>query len=268
MVGIQGILLFRFLPTFLTPLPVQEEKSGVELPWFPALAALAGLLLCAVFAVNALRSARGPRVRPPRPAPLVKVAPPPPPPPVAPLYKKAPVHVGFPSIRPDYPDVWGQGELLEVEFRVEDAAWANQPLTVHVAGEPVVVQLRGGTGLLRRTFPTTGEREIRVEVKAKNENLPRRTSRVIKIVDYRLEIAEVFANFREEASRAITPIREDATPWEIYDLLTEANPKLPGDRLREIVGCFEEAKFSNHSVTRATYERMINALLQLERVEL
>ena len=65
-----------------------------------------------------------------------------------------------------------------------------------------------------------------------------------------------------------TPLAHDATPWEIYDLISGANPKIPEGPLRQIVSSFEEAKFSNHPVTRITYEKMIRAILELERVEL
>jgi hypothetical protein len=182
------------------------------------------------------------------------------------------VIIHLPQIKHDYPDVWGVGQPLEVILRVEDPnlqqARQIPGLTVHLNGETLQPIFTKGTAVLRRTFSTPGERTVTVELRMAGESQARRTTRTVKIVEYRTEIADVFTNFREEASRAIVPIREDATPWEIYDILTGANPRLPAQSLREIVSSFEEAKYSNHPVTRATYERMIGALLELERVEL
>lgn len=256
----------------VAPAPLQSSP-GVDIPVFPLLASLAGLVALAIVSLGALRM---PRLRRRAPAPRKDRAPPrplsKPPAPVAPppavVYKKAPVGIEFPQIKPRFPDVWGVDEPVEIALRLSDGGLVGQKtipgFRLTVDGEPIqAVFLRGQTAL-RRTFARKGEKEIVAELKVKNESSPRRTTRHLKIVDYREEIADVFENFKQEASRTITPLREDATAWEIYDLLTDANAKLPRQVVRDIVSCFEEAKFSNHPVTRATYERMIQALLHLE----
>jgi hypothetical protein len=190
----------------------------------------------------------------------------------APLLKKAPVKITFPQIREGFPDVWGQGEPVDIQIQLEDATLKGMStvpgLTVKIQGVAVPVTFSKGVAKLRKNFPEKGDKPISVELQLKKEQLPRRTTRVLRIVDYREEMAEVFHKFKEEASRAVTPIRDDATPTEVYDILLDANPRLPSETIRIIIRGFEEAKFSNHAVTRASYERMIQALLELERVEL
>ncbi len=255
--------------------------EGVSIKLVPALAAIVGFGLIALFAVQAFRSAGSrarrtrpttmltpPPVRAPPPAPVAKAQPPAPPV----NLRRAPVAIEFPQIQGEFPDVWGVGEPLDVVFRLEDktlAALRQVPgLRVQLNGETFQPVFTRGVATVRRVFPSVGERSLVADLQLKNEPHPRQTRRTVRIVEYRTEIADVFTSFRQEASQAITPIREDATPWEIYDLLTSANPNVPGNLLREIVSSFEEAKYSNHPVTRSTYERMITALLQLERVEL
>jgi uncharacterized protein DUF4129 len=260
-----------FLDLAGAPVPLE----GVEVPLVPAGATLVGGILLVVFALQALRGGlRSPRPRRPTatipaPAPLT---PPPTPAPAAPQYKRAPVVVHFPQIKPDFPDTWGLNEPFDIVLKVEDRAYHEQRqipgLTLTIDGETVQPVFTRGTAGIRRVFKRPGEKPITIEMRLGGEVQPRRTVRPLKVVEYRAEIADVFASFREEAAKTITPIREDATPWEIFDLLTSASPKIPGNTLREIISSFEEAKYSNHPVTRATYERMINALLEIERVEL
>lgn len=245
---------------------------AVEVPVVPAIATLVGGFLLVLFTIQALRGSTRPARSQATIAPPAPLTPPPAPAPAPVQYKRAPVVIHFPQIRSGFPDTWGVQEPIDIVLRVEDRAHQDAKqipgLSLMIDSETIQPVFTKGTAGVRRVFARPGERAIVAELKAAGESQPRRTTRNLRIVEYRAEIAEVFANFREEASKTITPIREDATPWEIFDLLTSANPRLPGNTLREIVASFEEAKYSNHPVTRATYERMILALLELERVEL
>lgn len=253
-----------------------QASEGVEVPLVPVLVAVLAVLALFIISAGILRAPR-PRGLPTerrkkRVEHATAEARPPPLPVAAPVYKKAPVTIELPQVPAKFPDVWGIREPLDIILRLSEPDLASHKsvpgFSLSIAGQPhVAVFLRGVTSI-RKAFPQKGEPEIVVEYQAPGESLPRRTTRRVKVVDYREEIADVFHNFKQEASRAITPLREDATPWEIYDALTEAQQKLPRQLIRDIVSCFEEAKFSNHPVTRATYERMITALLQLERAEL
>lgn len=253
-------------------------SEGVEIPVLPTLLALVGAGFIVVFGLQALKPVqRAPRPRRAEaPAPKPKEIRPPPPAAAAPepevQFRKAPLSIHFPKIPSSYPDVWGVGEPVDIAVQLDDKKLHAQRdipgLTVTIGDQEIKPQFSKGVWSYRHTFAEPREVPVVADLKVKGEDQPRRTKRVLKIVRYRQEITEVFHNFREEASRVIAPIREDATPWEIYDVLTEANPKLPGGRLREIISCFEEAKYSNHAVSRETYTRMIDALLQLENVEL
>jgi hypothetical protein len=252
----------------------------VDVPVFPVLVALAGLAAVLFVSMGALRAPkfkprrRFPELRradrsktPPTPTPVRDVEPPTP----APVYKKAPILILFPMIKPTLPDVWGLGEKAVMIFRAEDRGLMGQRdipgLTAAVGDQVVPLVFYRGEARLERAFDRAGSVLITLELRVKGEKQPRRTTRSLKIVDYREEIAELFAEFKDEASKDITPLRHDATAWEIYDSLLDARPQMSQVALREVVSCFEEAKFSNHPVGRPTYEKMVHGLRALKGPE-
>lgn len=261
--------------------PMQDDAGpvGVQVPIFPLIVAILGLVAIVVVSVGALRlprlsaRRRAERPRPPKPAPkpVVHAPEPAPPQPVTPIYRKAPLSVHFPMIKPQHPDVWGIKEKATIALRVEDRGLLGQReipgLSCQIDGTVVPFAFNRGQAAVERTFPNRGEVPIVVELKVKGERLPRRNTRILRIVEYREEIADLFAQFKDEASRTITPLRPDATPWEIYDALIGANARLSQVALRELVSSFEEAKFSNHPVDRDTYEKMLHALRVLRSSE-
>jgi hypothetical protein len=250
------------------------EPAGVSFPIVPLLVAVVALAIIAAIVAAAFLKPVATAVARRRDGPKrhdVRVQPSPPPAPV-PLLKKAPVRIQFPQIRERFPDVWGVGQSIEISFRITDKALGRtkepEGLSVRVGGEDAELSFSKGQASGEWTFKQKGPVHVTVEYRNGQDQLPMRTTRTLRVVDYREEIAEVFHKFRDEASRAITPVASDATPREVLDILTDANPRLPVETVRRIVDAFEVAKFSNHPVTREDYERMIEALLDLERVEL
>lgn len=248
---------------------LQSTTDGVEVPIFPLIVAIAGIAGTVFLSLGAIRV---PRLRPRRrdldvSSPIARpstvtiqepaAAP-------APVYKKAPVSILFPMIKQGFPDTWGAREKAVIVFRTEDRALQGQReipgLTCTIGDQAVPLVWYKGEARIERSFPVASEVAIAVELKVKGEKQQRRTVRTLRIVEYRQEIAEMFADFREDASRTITPLRPDSTPWEVYDAILDANPKVSQVALREIVSSFEEAKFSNHAVGRQTYEKMVLAL--------
>lgn len=248
------------------------QPEGVSVPLFPLLVALVGLTALVFVAMGAIRLPRlsMPRRRA-RPHASVETAPEAaeaaPASTPAPVFKKAPIQILFPMIRPGYPDVWGAREKAIVVFKVEDRGLVGQReipgLVARIGDAPVPLVFYRGEARLERTFNLPGEMAVTVELKVRGERLARRASRTLRVVEYREEIANLFADFREAATASITPLRTDATAWEVHDALLDAKPDLSQVALREVVSSFEEAKFSNHPVGRATYEKMVHALRAL-----
>lgn len=251
------------------------EAEGVAIPIFPLFLALIGLVAIVFVSVGALKLPKfptraGAAARPKVPGAVAAVeatiAPAP-----APVFKKAPIQIHFPMIKQGMPDVWGVREKAVLIFRVEDRALSNARevpgLTATIGGTTIPLVFYKGEARLERTFNLHEDVKVQVELKVKGETMPRRTTRVLRIVDYREEIAELFATFKDDASKKITPVRHDATAWEVHDSLLDAKPDLSKVALREVVSSFEEAKFSNHAVGRSTYEKMIGALRVLNIVE-
>jgi hypothetical protein len=266
------------LPRLLLQTP---EGTGVEFPLVPVLVALAGIGAVIFVSVGALRAPRFSRrtgereprrgERRPREPPLPTFIEERPEASVAPVYKKAPISIMFPMIKPTMPDVWGVAEKAVIVFRAEDRGIVGQRevpgLTATVGDAVVPLVFYRGEARLERTFNRKSTINIVLELKVKGERQVRKTTRTLKIVDYREEIAEMFAEFKDEASKNWTPLRHDATAWEIYDSILDARPKVSQVALRECVSCFEEAKFSNHPVGRPTYEKMVHAMRILKAAE-
>lgn len=260
----------------LSRLLLQAGGTGVDVPLVPVLIALAGLGAVVFVSVGALRAPRFsrrarppmPRSERPHPALMPAVTREEPEAVAAPVYKKAPISILFPMIRPTMPDVWGVGEKAVMVFRAEDRGLLGQReipgLVATVGGTVVPLVFFRGEARVERTFTRKGPIDVTLDLKVKGEKQPRRAARTLKIVDYREEIAELFAEFKDEASRQWTPLRADATAWEIYDTILDARPQVSQVALRECVSCFEEAKFSNHPVGRPTYEKMVQALRNLK----
>jgi hypothetical protein len=269
--------MFAALPKLL----LQTSGSGVDIPVFPVLVALAGIGAVIFVSMGALRTPKFARRRssheprradrpkePPIPSFIeerVETAS------VAPVYKKAPITILFPMIKPTMPDVWGVAEKAVIIFRAEDRGLVGQRevpgLTASVGDAIVPLVFYRGEARLERTFNRPGVFNVVLELKVKGERQVRKTTRALKIVDYREEIAEMFAEFKDEVSKNWTPLRHDATAWEIYDSILDAKPQVSQVALRECVSCFEEAKFSNHPVGRATYEKMVHAMRILKAPE-
>lgn len=262
---------------FLADFSLQQaggDAEGVGIPIFPLFLALIGLVAIVFVSIGALKLPKFPTrqttARPRMPGAVATIEAPIAPAP-APVFKKAPVQVHFPMIKSGMPDVWGVREKAVMVFRVEDRALATTReipgLTATIGGNTIPLVFYKGEARLERTFNSPEDVKVQVELKVKGESLPRRTTRVLSVVDYREEIAELFARFKEDASKKITPVRHDATAWEVHDSLLDAKPDLSKVALREVVSSFEEAKFSNHAVGRSTYEKMIGALRVLNIVE-
>jgi hypothetical protein len=255
-----------------TGLPV--SPLVVDIPIFPLFVALVGLVAIVLVSIGALKlpkfPTRAPGARPKPTAAVASVEVPVAPAP-APVYKKAPIQVHFPMIKSGFPDVWGVREKAIMIFRVEDRALATQRelpgLTATIGGNMVPLVFYKGEARLERTFNAPQDVVVQIELRVKGEKTPRRTTRVLRVVDYREEIAELFARFKDDASSKVTPIRHDATAWEVHDSLLDAKPDLSKAALRQVVSSFEEAKFSNHPVGRPTYEKMVGALRVLNIVE-
>lgn len=251
------------------------DAEGVGIPIFPLFVALLGLVAIVFVSIGALKLPRMPTRQRRAPAPRTATAATTTEAPVAatpaPVYKKAPIQIHFPMIRQGLPDVWGVREQAIMIFRVEDRALVGQRevagLTATIGGNVVPLVFYRGEARLERTFPAPQDVTVQVELKVKGETPARRTTRILRVVDYREEIAELFASFKETASKSVTPLRHDATAWEVHDALLDAKPDLSKTALREVVSSFEEAKFSNHAVGRTTYEKMVGALRTLHIAE-
>lgn len=250
------------------------QPEGVAIPIFPLFLALVGLVAIVFVSIGALKLPtirRNPSAPRPTASGITQTVAVPPPPAPAPVYKKAPIQIHFPMIKSSMPDVWGVREKSVLIFKVEDRALVGPRelpgLTATIGGIVVPLVFYKGEARLERTFSQPDDVDVQVELKVKGEKLARRTTRVLRVVDYREEIAELFAKFKEDASKTITPLRHDATAWEVHDALLDAKPDMSKTALREVVSSFEEAKFSNHPVGRSTYEKMVGALRVLNITE-
>src|SRR5687767_4547846 len=111
---------------FLVDISIQQaggDPEYVSIPIFPLCLAIIGLVAIVVVSIGALKLPRFPQrqttSRPRMPGAVATIEAPVAPAP-APVFKKAPIQVHFPMIKPGMPDVWGVREKAVMVFRVED----------------------------------------------------------------------------------------------------------------------------------------------------
>jgi transglutaminase-like putative cysteine protease len=167
-----------------------------------------------------------------------------------------PVAIDFPQIREGLPDVWGAGDELQIRGSLRDGngggAVAADTMEFYLdkdlLGTTTVDET--GKGGLAHTIETKGEYVIGGRLGADSGE------RLIKIADYREEIIGLFNSLLQRLQSQGIGIRLGATPREIQQRLLSAQIEIDERLLDQIVGCFEEADYSQHPIGRHHYEVM------------
>jgi hypothetical protein len=107
-----------------------------------------------------------------------------------------------------------------------------------------------GKGGLAHTIETKGEYVIGGKLGEDSGE------RLIKIADYREEIIRLFNSLLQRLQSQGIGVRLEATPREIQQRLLSARIEIDERLLDQIVGCFEEADYSQHPIVRHHYEVM------------
>jgi hypothetical protein len=166
----------------------------------------------------------------------------------------------FPQIESPLPDVWGQGEDIELAFHLEDAE--GKPLTGRVIqliiGEIIAESSTDshGNGQLVLTFSEKGLFELQARFNEEMDNENVEAIRNLRIVDYREEIVALFNQLKEQFRKGGIYFSEDATPREIQEAVNKSRSNVSQAVLDLIINIFEEANYSLHTITRAQYKEM------------
>jgi hypothetical protein len=177
------------------------------------------------------------------------------------------IEIRFPQIVPQLPDVWGVGEPLTVVCRLPETqatGTSRKPLRIEVEDVellPVVTDSEGdtranpvfdteGTHWIKVTGPGPGGRQVSAR-------------RGVRIVYYGEEIVRLF---NEMLSRLDVPgldISSEMTAREIESRMAAGLANARREAISDVVSGFEEANYSLHPVSRASYETMYTAVTEV-----
>jgi len=163
--------------------------------------------------------------------------------------------IDFPQIREGLPDVWGVGDELQIRGSLREGSGK-------VAAAETMEFYLDKDLLDRTTVDETGKGGLAHAIETKGEYVIggklRKDSgeRLIMIADYREEIIGLFNSLLERLQSQGIDVRLEATPREIQQRLLSARIGIDERLLDRIVGCFEEADYSQHPIGRRHYEVM------------
>jgi hypothetical protein len=181
-------------------------------------------------------------------------------------------HVDFPQIAPSLPMVWGLEEEFIVQLHLEQALetfGGALDVKVIVDGEespsftifadktvehPIIFREKGIHRLLV-TFRDQENQEIACEA-------------VVKIVDYREEVNDLFNNEFEEYRKRKEEIKNHFTAREFMHTLLQGKSDKYYHPLNEMVSIFEMADYSLHEVRRSEYERFYHAKQEFGEIKI
>lgn len=174
----------------------------------------------------------------------------------------------FPQIKEPFPPVWGLGEELKLVLFLRDGRGrgiGGKELEIW-AGESLLARLltdEEGKVSLNHTFTEKKEYLI-TGIFAGNEAYSKaKVAKLIRIVDYREEIVDLFNLLLEWFRGRGVSLPEGATPREIGKILSYQRG-VEKKSLEMLIGSFEEAEYSSHPITRRHYELMFLAQKQLK----
>ena len=173
---------------------------------------------------------------------------------------KTSLKIEFPQIHSKFPDVWGIGDALEINFILMDSngnPMADKPLQIMAGnGQLTITTDKCGIVKIQHIFNEKGEYLFKVKFSgyAKGENI--QDERMLRLVDYREEIVNLFKQLTSWLSRFGVIFPSQATPREIQRAALRDKKEIPGESLENTMSYFEEADFSTHAISRNTYEQM------------
>jgi transglutaminase-like putative cysteine protease len=181
------------------------------------------------------------------------------------------LNIEFPGIEPALPDVWGEGNELEVVCDLKNADGSplvSKKIDFYI-GKSInrITTGPNGSGLLQCTFKKKGQYQLTAKYKGEAEGETASASRTIRIVDYREEIVDLFRALLEWLRVQGLSLPSRATPREIKKILAEAKKAIPSEALDKVITGFEEADYSLHNIERASYKSMYLAQKEIREHE-
>jgi len=177
--------------------------------------------------------------------------------------------IEFPQIEPELPDVWGEGEELEVVCLLQDDQGVPMPqkkLNFYIGNSANHLNTDSrGNGHLKCTFQKKGRYQLSAKYTSESDEGNAETKKVIKIVDYREEIVEIFRELLVWVRTSGINLPARATPREVKQILLDSKTSVPEQALELVIAIFEEADYSLHPVTRENYKKMFMAQMDLKK---
>lgn len=167
------------------------------------------------------------------------------------------LHISFPQITGEFPDVWGHDEDFSIVVR---KLIENNRTRVDIELEPDIKREtdlnKDGYISQKHIYKDTGEYEVKAAFTGKPFNGYRPASRYLRIVDYREEIVRLYNDMFTSLINGGIALTPKMTVREVKYRLHNSFAKLPDDITHSFVSIFEEADYSLHPISRSEYEEM------------
>ena len=180
--------------------------------------------------------------------------------------RKTEISLVFPQISSQFPLVWGLDDPLLIELRLatfDESASPNLTLQINDGAEQSLKTSKGNAKT-KHAFSIKGTYSLKAKFAGDDEWEAAMAEKNLRIVDYREEIVDLFNSFFRSAKTRFRSVSDEMTPRELQVALINQVDKTKLDALDRVVSIFELADYSLHEVDRKDYERIYQALKELE----
>lgn len=178
------------------------------------------------------------------------------------------VKILMPDIDARFPNLWGVNERVRIQIVVDDRVLEQIPekkVAVSIDGESVAVDILFQEGLAEfsQLFATKGEHIIQATLHRAFGGQPLTAEITLRAVDYGEEIVRLYNELLEKLVDDGFHSRNEMTGREIEALLSETG-NYDRRAIDKVTTCFENAEYSEHSISRKDYETMYTSLKELK----
>jgi transglutaminase-like putative cysteine protease len=181
--------------------------------------------------------------------------------------KKPLLNIIFPHIQKPFPNVWGVNEEISIRCVFD----GDEKQTLPNGNIEILVDRnklaecplrRDCSADVTYTFEEKGERAVSAIFKDESEKVRDIAQKNVQIVDYKEEIVRLYNGFLQRLAQEDFELKEAMTAREVQSQILRRSSFKPHN-VRDIIECFEQAEYSDHSIMRKNYKTMYLAIRRL-----
>ena len=179
--------------------------------------------------------------------------------------------IEFPGIESLLPDVWGINDEFETICRLVDGEGvplADKTIQISLGEQNrKITSDSDGAGRALFTIKDKGSYRVTAGYESESGVENATASRVVRMVDYREEIVDLYNELSVWVIKSGIPLSQDATPREFEGVLLRERRGIPAVAVNKVVRNFEEADYSLHLIKRGNYKETFFARKEMKEYE-